>query len=99
MLMINPLLMLLEFQLPMKTHYSCSETRDASTLAAVYPKRNCHFCGGAPHNRLRCPSRESVCYNCESSVESADIKRDQERRQIMLLQCTFLRSVLSYIPK
>ena len=42
-----------------------SEEPEASALAAVHPKRNCYFCGGAPHNRLKCLARESVCYNCE----------------------------------
>ena len=45
--------------------YTYSEEPEASALAAVYPKRNCYFCGGAPHNRLKCPARESVCHNCE----------------------------------
>ena len=45
--------------------YPCSTAPDASALTAVYPKRNCCFGGGAPHNRLKCPDRESVCHNCE----------------------------------
>ena len=80
--------------------YTYSEEPEASALAAVYPKRNCYFCGGAPHNRLKCPARESVCHNCEIkdiSVESAGLKRNQERRQGMLLQCTLLRYVLSVL--
>ena len=43
----------------------CSEAPDASALVTVCPKRTCYFCGGAPHNRLKFPARESVCHNCE----------------------------------
>ena len=53
------------FSTPDDNTYPCSEEPDASALAAVYPNRNCYFCGGAPHNRIKCPARESVCHTCE----------------------------------
>ena len=53
------------FSAPDNNTYTCSEAPDASALVAVYPKWNCYFCGGVPHNGLKCPARESVCHNCE----------------------------------
>ena len=53
------------FSAPDDNTCSYSEAPVASALAAVYPKRNCYFCDGIPHNRLKCPARESVCHNCE----------------------------------
>ena len=59
--------------------YPCSEAPDASALAAVYPKRNCYFCGGAPHNRLICPARESVCHNCEIKGHFSRVCRSKKK--------------------
>ena len=40
---------------------------------------NCYFCGGAPHNRLKCPARESVCHNCEIKGDFSRLCRSKER--------------------
>ena len=59
--------------------YTYSEEPEASALAAVYPKRNCYFCGGAPHNRLKCPARESVCHNCEIKGHFSRVCRSKKK--------------------
>ena len=48
-------------------------------MAAVYPKRNCNFCGGAPHNRHKCPARESVCHNCEIKRHFSRVCRSKKK--------------------
>ena len=81
MSMCNPLLMLLQslpFQLPTTTHIH-SEAPDTSFLAAVYPNRNCYFCGGATHNRLKCPARESVCHNYEIKGHFSRVCRSKKK--------------------
>ena len=45
----------------------------------MYPKRNCYFCGGAPHNRLKCPARESVCHNCEIKGHLSRVCRSKKK--------------------
>ena len=51
------------FSAPDDNTNPCSEAPGASALTAVYPKRDCYLCDGAPHNILKCPARESVCHN------------------------------------
>ena len=45
----------------------------------MYPKRNCYFCGGAPHNRLKCLARESVCHNCEIKGHFSRVCRSKNK--------------------
>ena len=82
------------FAAPDDKTYTYSEEPEASALAAVYPKKNCYFCGGAPH---KCPAREYIGRLKDISVESAGLKTNQERRQGMLLQYTLLRYALSVL--
>ena len=50
----------------------------------MYPKRNCYFCGGAPHNRLKCPARESVCHNCEIKGHFSSFINQQVANRLQL---------------
>ena len=67
------------FSAPDDKTYTYSEKPEAFALAAVYPKRNCYFCGGAPHNRLKCQIRESVCHNCEIKGHFSRVCRSKKK--------------------
>ena len=84
------------FLAPDDKTYTYSEELEASALAAVYPKRNCYFSTIDSHVQLvnQCVI---IVRLQDISVESAGLKRNQERRQGMLLQCTLLRYVLSVL--
>ena len=64
---------------PYNKTYTYSEEPEASALDAVCPKRNCYSCGGAPHNRLKYPARESVCHNCEIKGHFSRVCRSKKK--------------------
>ena len=69
------------------------------TSAPTQPGK-CTFCGGGPHDRRRCPARNSVCHNCENKGHFVkvcmkpkyvhEVVENNSHSEVLQMQETFL---------